>query len=460
MAKPGSDRRRSQAGWIGLIVVLLAAVLAAWLPYHSEQVAIERLEAMGAEVETRPGPHWLEDLWGELVPIYEEVRSIKMPRKATDEDLRIVEGLASLESLSISRAQITDEGLKHLRGLSNLEWLWILDSNITGAGLTGLRDSTKLKRVWLYNTRFNDDGLRNLSGLTSLLYLDLRGTDVSDEGLKHLEGLLFLESLSLDGTRISDRGLKHLPGLVGLRRVYLQNTAVSQGGIEYLRATMPNVATARFSALALLQSLPATDGSGEGQRAAEFEAGEAEMAVEHVRADSEATGAMPEAESLPEDSRSEGPPAHYDPAKADTEAKVVFTQFWNAGLAGNVGEALVLIELPYVGGQLQDSVLIHERDQLENRVGGILSRARASKSTRAIVEEMQPYEEVLRSYGQLLTEDDRKRWDATMNSTDRVLMFRLERADGVKTAEGLLLVSWLEGEARIVGLLSLDPVEW
>lgn len=449
MAKSRSNRRRSQVGWIGLIVVLLAAGLAAWLPYHSQQIAMGRLEAIGAEVETRPGPRWLEELWGESLPIYEEVRSIEMPRNATDEDLSVVEGLASLESLSISRAQITDEGLKHLRGLSNLEWLWIVDSDITGAGLTGLRESTKLKRVWLYNTRFNDDGLRNLSDLTKLLHLDLNRTDISDEGLKHLGGLVFLESLRLEGTRISDRGLKHLTGLVGLQSVYLENTAVSQEGIEYLRATMPEVATARFPALALLQSLPEEERPG----------GETEGAVNHKPVDLEMGSKISGAESRPGTPQSDGPPANYDAAKADAEARAVFTHFWNAGLAANVGEALALIQVPYVGGQFQDSVLIREKKRVEGQLMRIFSLVEATQSARAVIEDMQPYEEV-RNLVQALPGNAPDRFESVMSRTDRVLQFRLERADGVATAAGLMLVSSRAGQTRIVGLLSLDPAKW
>lgn len=431
MAKSRPNRRRSQTGWIGLLVVLLALSLAAWLPYRSQQLAVERFQAIGAEVRMEPGPLWVEDLWGDEVFIYDEVESVKMPRNATDEHLRAIEGLASLRTLSVSGSHITDEGLQHLRGLTRLEWLWITNANITGEGLVQLSDSARLQKLYVYNTRFNDDGLRNLTGLKQLAYLNLDRTDISDEGLKHIGKLTSLGTLSFDRTKISDQGLKHLAGLAYFRSVYTDGTQVSEHGIEYLRATFPNIETHRFSVASFLASLEADDWERDAS------------------GDSSADPADSRTKSLVQHEFLSGREA----AILDVEIRAILSEFWTAVLTGKTQEAMKLIAIPYAGGQLQESVLAHEHGAAEQELMKVVSRVSKAGAVRAVIMEVRRHNDVR----ELLIGPDRQHFEATMRGQDLVVCLRLEGGDGAPAGGVLTLLSSRNGEPRIVGLLDFEP---
>jgi len=137
--------------------------------------------------------------------------------RATDADLKQLAGLAGLEFLDLTDAQITDDSLAHLKGLTGL---WGL--NLFGVKITG-------------------PGLEHLKGLTGLHWLDLGDTAITDAGLQHLEGLRGLRRLSLLPTQITNAGLEHLKGLTGLQQLYLYDTQVTNAGVAQLKQSLPKL---------------------------------------------------------------------------------------------------------------------------------------------------------------------------------------------------------------------------
>lgn len=119
-------------------------------------------QSPGAEV---PGPVWLRTLLGD--DFFRTVVFVHFDSTtATDADLKHLDGLRQVKSLSLCGTQITDTGLENLKGLSQLRWLL------------------------LENTRVTDAGLEHLRGLTQLQQLDLKGTKVTNTGVKKFQQAL------------------------------------------------------------------------------------------------------------------------------------------------------------------------------------------------------------------------------------------------------------------------------
>jgi hypothetical protein len=86
---------------------------------------------------------------------------------------------------------ITDEGLKHLAGLTSMENLTIGGPKLTDDGLKYLSGMKKLWSLGLFAGSLTDEGLRHLEGFRSLQMLRIyRENDITDEALGRLEAKL------------------------------------------------------------------------------------------------------------------------------------------------------------------------------------------------------------------------------------------------------------------------------
>jgi hypothetical protein len=156
--------------------------------------------------------------------------------KVTDEGLRELARLKSLQSLHLYSADVTDAGLKELAALKNLQSLYLGSTKVTDAGLKKLAGLKSLQSLYLYSTEVTDAGLKELAGLKSLQSLGLGSTKVMDMGLKELAGLNRLKSLNLAGTKVTGTGLKELAGLKSLQSLELDATQVTDAGLSSVSA--------------------------------------------------------------------------------------------------------------------------------------------------------------------------------------------------------------------------------
>jgi len=76
------------------------------------------------------------------------------------------EDLKKLNALDLGYSNITDEGLKHISGL------------------------TSLQNLYLYENQITDEGLKHLSSLTSLQKLSLSVNRITDDGIKYIKSKL------------------------------------------------------------------------------------------------------------------------------------------------------------------------------------------------------------------------------------------------------------------------------
>jgi uncharacterized protein YjbI with pentapeptide repeats len=180
-----------------LLVVLVAIGLsffASWLQEaRRQQMAVEKLEALGAEVwyegeEEQVIERWARNLFGLEHGV---VVGVDLSgRQVTDAGLEHLKGLTSLQDLDLTGTQVTDAGLEHLKALTSLQVLDLSGTQVTDAGLEHLKGSTSLWKLNLSGTQVSDAGLEDLKGLTSLWDLDLSSTQVSEEGVRKLDAVL------------------------------------------------------------------------------------------------------------------------------------------------------------------------------------------------------------------------------------------------------------------------------
>jgi hypothetical protein len=110
--------------------------------------------------------------------------------RASDNDLKILADVPTVERLSLSHTQVTDKGLAHLRGCPRLKFLALNSVQITDDGLTHLASLTELEALGLIGTRVTDDGVRHLMRLEKLRFLSLQDTAISDDGYRKLQAAL------------------------------------------------------------------------------------------------------------------------------------------------------------------------------------------------------------------------------------------------------------------------------
>ena len=150
---------------------------------------------------------------------------------ATDEGVRHLARLPSLQHLDLTGTSVTDAGLQVLRHLPQLRTLSLAGNRVTGEGIGALAHCDELEHLNLWVPQVGEAALRALAGKRRLHHL---GIALTDEGLALLHDLPVFKSwqggeaelsllghrslpnhLSLRGT-FTDRGMRHLRGLDGL----------------------------------------------------------------------------------------------------------------------------------------------------------------------------------------------------------------------------------------------------
>jgi Leucine-rich repeat (LRR) protein len=180
--------------------------------------------------------------------------------EVTGSGLRHIEGLKSLECLSVPRS-MNDGGMVHIAKLTGLKRLYFKENNVTNKGLARLAELRELEELELGGGKISDGGLAHLRKLPKLQYLMLWGgsfTDagmayvkeirslrifwpfrintIGDQGLAYLAGLPNLERLNLCyNDKITDLGMAHVARMKSLRQLDISSTNIGDVGAEHLR---------------------------------------------------------------------------------------------------------------------------------------------------------------------------------------------------------------------------------
>jgi hypothetical protein len=198
---------RTLLGLMTVVAVVLGVRAAYTQPFRREALVAAHVERLGGGVTTELfeppcWPEWLPYLFADgpfrVVDAVDLNRRREIdwgrngdwPRTAagrvTDADLALLGALRHVRSLDLSHANVTDEGMRHLARLATLEELLLAETRIT------------------------DEGVARLGTLKRLRWLSLQHCGVTDASLAHLRQLEQLEVLCLHQTHVTANGLREL----------------------------------------------------------------------------------------------------------------------------------------------------------------------------------------------------------------------------------------------------------
>jgi len=146
---------------------------------------------------------------------------------------------------AVHSAPIVPEWLHPLRDLIGVEAFGeVVGVQLTGTATTDndlryLLDVSSVDNLWLSRTKVTDAGMRHLRACPKLGFLTLDNTIITDAGVAQLMGLSELNSLSLSGTKITDAGLEHVAKMTKLKELWLRGTAITDAGYRKLQAALP-----------------------------------------------------------------------------------------------------------------------------------------------------------------------------------------------------------------------------
>jgi hypothetical protein len=166
ITKPSSIRKRSWLQFSLRSMLILTALISAWLafvyiPAKQADLAAKALQEKGIQVsydyqhvpDTRPfsysflvpqpGPAFLRKLFGD--GLFQHAESINQDRTVLKpDDLIPLGSIPTLRSIALTTCRIGDEHLKHLAGLRKLERLSLHEGQVTDRGLASLANLTEL----------------------------------------------------------------------------------------------------------------------------------------------------------------------------------------------------------------------------------------------------------------------------------------------------------------------------
>lgn len=224
-----------------------------------KQAALRRLQrkslnpatqARWGTVETvASGPEWLRDLVGnEAMQVFDRIsvvdlfdkrivaKSGKRTADATDAWIERLRGLADVEYLELASTVVTNEGMKTVGTLQSLQRLSVTLTEVDGAGIAHLSGLTNLKRLSVASSKCTGEGFAALKPLTKLENLNFHSCLVNDAGLAEVGTLSSLERLEIVHTKFTDAGAKHLAGLTNLRRLQIGSREATGATMEFVKA--------------------------------------------------------------------------------------------------------------------------------------------------------------------------------------------------------------------------------
>lgn len=138
-----------------------------------------------------------------------------------------------LEHLNIAFTEVTDEGVLDLlwRFVSSLQRLNLGGTAISHDLFTALPEHCAIQRLRLGNTNVSDKTIPFIASLKHLARLTLASTNVSDEGLRSLENSPWLEQLDVSELDVTDDALVWLSDLP-LQSLRLRATNISDAGLS------------------------------------------------------------------------------------------------------------------------------------------------------------------------------------------------------------------------------------
>ncbi len=158
----------------------------------------------------------------------------------TDDGASQIGKLANLDTFRASLPEITDQALGYLAELP-LTYLGLDAPAITDDGLRHLGGLLSLNTLSLTSDYITDDGLIHLASLEALHSLSLKCPKVRGGGLASLGSLAELRALSLAGCSIDDQHVGTVVNLKNIQELNLANTLITDDSIGSLAEVSPRL---------------------------------------------------------------------------------------------------------------------------------------------------------------------------------------------------------------------------
>ena len=156
----------------------------------------------------------------------------------TDTGLETLSVMQKLKYLNLSGTKVTGAGLKSA-DLNCLTDLFLGGSASTDESLKTISKLTTLECLFLEDTQVSDAGLRELPTLKKLHSLNLSRTKVTDAGFASLIKFKQLKLLALTETQVTDASVPNLLQLTELEVLWLEKTRVTDDGLRKLQTGLP-----------------------------------------------------------------------------------------------------------------------------------------------------------------------------------------------------------------------------
>jgi hypothetical protein len=220
------------------ILILAAAVVFGWAQYRLRAFAdtwrrIEIIRSKGGYAETQPIENhsfWSAMHFGNDEELVRPTKVALDRWKVVDDDLELLRGWESLDSLTIQGDGVTDAGMEHLVSLKHLGELGLFCRNVTDAGFSLLRHIDGIQSLKLSDTSITAASLRQFD-LTNLRNIGLPPT-VSPDIVAQLIQCAHLEELFWICPSIGDSDMNALASIQGLRTLELIGPRISASAFQ------------------------------------------------------------------------------------------------------------------------------------------------------------------------------------------------------------------------------------
>ena len=207
-----------------VFLVLLAFAISGWTAGHSFAFpSLDPLQAAGAKPAAPDSQKPKADAEERAVAALTAL-NVPLGRDPSGKILWIEAG----------NGELTDEAMRHLPGLPTLEWLEIGGGKVTAAGMAFLKNCAALRRLYVHDVSLAGDAMEWLAGLR-LQALSLQRTGISGKVLQHMKAPGSLIVLNLSGNDILDDDLGLVARFTGLEVLALQDTKVTGAGLAGLK---------------------------------------------------------------------------------------------------------------------------------------------------------------------------------------------------------------------------------
>ena len=153
----------------------------------------------------------------------------------SDDGMVHVAKLGNLKLLAVDFLWISEDGIKSIVGLKNLEELYMAETTIGNEAVLLFAQFPKLTKLRIARNQIDASGVADLAKLQHLQELDLSEcAQLLDDATGPLAELKKLKKLNLWRLNISDAGIQPLKGLTALESLNLDNTRLSDEGMAYL----------------------------------------------------------------------------------------------------------------------------------------------------------------------------------------------------------------------------------